>query len=163
MRNSSVWGRVSVWLPVVVACLVIVAESTDTFSADHTGGWLRPVLERVFGPLRDETAGEINHYLRKTGHFCGYGTVCLTFLRAWLLTFGALTDLGRRAWRWRAVIAAVACTAFVASMDEWHQSYIPSRTGTVHDALLDTTGAAVSCGLVWLFFWRKQRRGRSLR
>jgi VanZ family protein len=29
-------------------------------------------------------------------------------------------------------------TALVASLDEWHQSFIPSRTGTVRDVILDT-------------------------
>jgi VanZ family protein len=34
-------------------------------------------------------------------------------------------------------------TAFVASMDEWHQSFIPSRTGTWRDAVLDSMSGLV--------------------
>jgi VanZ family protein len=34
-------------------------------------------------------------------------------------------------------------TAFVASMDEWHQSFIPSRTGTWKDAALDSMAGLV--------------------
>jgi VanZ family protein len=32
----------------------------------------------------------------------------------------------------------------VASADEWHQTMIPSRTGTVSDVVLDTVGATVA-------------------
>jgi VanZ family protein len=40
-------------------------------------------------------------------------------------------------------------------MDEWHQSYIPSRTGTWHDVVLDSTA-----GLVFLliaYSWLRRR------
>jgi VanZ family protein len=32
-------------------------------------------------------------------------------------------------------------TALVASSDEWHQAYLPNRTGTPWDVLLDCCGA----------------------
>jgi len=50
---------------------------------------------------------------------------------------------------------ALIFTAFVASMDEWHQSYIPSRTGTWHDVLLDSTAALVA--LILIRFWISRR------
>jgi len=49
-------------------------------------------------------------------------------------------------------------TAFVATMDEWHQSYIPSRTGTVWDVLLDS-----AAGLTVLILWYLLLRIRSRR
>jgi VanZ family protein len=150
------WGQVMVWLPVVVMAIIIRIESTDTFSAAHTSSWIRPIVERIVGGMSDARWEAVHHYMRKTGHFCGYGTLCLTFLRAWLLVLGGITDLGRAAWRWRACFTAILCTAVVASLDEIHQSFIPSRTGTVQDVVLDSTGAAVSCALVWLFFWQKR-------
>jgi VanZ family protein len=36
---------------------------------------------------------------------------------------------------------ALLGTAAVASCDEWHQSYLPNRTGTPWDVLLDCCGA----------------------
>jgi VanZ family protein len=32
-------------------------------------------------------------------------------------------------------------TALVASLDEWHQTFLPSRTGAFRDVVLDTIGA----------------------
>ena len=34
--------------------------------------------------------------------------------------------------------------ALVACLDEWHQSYLPSRTGNLHDVLLDSTAALIA-------------------
>ena len=139
-----------VWLPAVFACGVIALESTGTMSAANTSGWMRPIFERVFGPVGDERWALIHHLIRKTGHFSGYGLVCLTFLRAWLWT---LAGTAVSAWRWRSCWLAVLSTAVVASCDEVHQSFLPSRTGQVSDVLLDTCGAVVMCGVVWAVCW----------
>jgi VanZ family protein len=40
--------------------------------------------------------------------------------------------------------------ALVASLDEWHQTYIPSRTGTFHDVLLDSAAALVAQILLFI-------------
>jgi hypothetical protein len=153
-RRFAGWGQVEVWLPVVVAVCIIATESTDTFSAEHTSNWLRPVIERIFGRFSNTVWWWLHHVVRKCGHFGGYGLVCLTFLRAWLLTLATREGMSARMWRWRSVAQAVACTALVASLDEWHQTFIPSRTGTFHDVLLDTCGAMVMCVLVWVICWR---------
>ena len=55
---------------------------------------------------------------------------------------------------------ALVFTALVASLDEWHQSYIPSRTGTWHDVLLDSTAALVA--LILIRFWIARRTGNRM-
>jgi VanZ family protein len=145
-----------VWAPVAIAIGIICIESTGTFSSQNTSDWLRPIFERLFGAMQDSTWELFHHYLRKTGHFIGYGTVGLTFLRAWLHT---LDRHGRGllpSWRLESAVLAIVSTAIVASGDEIHQTFLPSRTGSPVDVLLDTTGACVMCLMVWLFFWRKR-------
>jgi VanZ family protein len=151
------WGKLRIWWPVAVALIVIAIESTNTFSSEHTSGWIRPVVERIFGHINDTLWAVIHHLARKSGHFTGYGGLALTLLRAWLLTLGERADLTLLGWRWRSTWMAVAGTAFVASMDEWHQTFIPSRTGLFSDVVLDTVGGSVLCGLVWLLgrWWRR--------
>src|ERR1700712_721370 len=97
LRNRSRWFWVWVWLPAVVAVLAICTESTPTFSAVHTNGWLRPIVERFFGPIADDRWWLAHHLFRKTGHFLGYGTVGLTFLRGWLFTLAPTAN-----WRGKA-------------------------------------------------------------
>jgi VanZ family protein len=59
--------------------------------------------------------------------------------------------------RWASI--AVLMTAFVASLDEWHQSFIPSRTGRWQDVVLDTCAGVAAQVLILL--WLKQKRNAS--
>ena len=153
--SKSVWHA---WLWVILWLGVITIESTSALSSENTSRLLYPVLHFLFGidPLSFVTW---HFFLRKTGHVFGYGML------SWLL-FRALrlTALNSRDPNWSMVwaLVALAGTAFVASMDEWHQSFLPSRTGTVRDVLLDTTAALVIQILVFLLFQVRKRRRRKL-
>lgn len=150
---------IAAWLPVIIALAVISAESTEVFSAANTSSWLRPIFERVLGHFRDNNWEQFHHYLRKTGHFVGYGIVALTFLRAWLYTLGRQSRLTLLGWRIQSTALAIVCTAIVASCDEFHQTFLPGRTGTPVDVALDTCGATTLCLLAWLICFRGSVRG----
>ena len=158
-------GKVRIWWPVVVALIVIAIESTNTFSSQNTSGWIRPWVERFVGHINDQVWAVGHHLARKTGHFTGYGGLALTLLRAWLYTLGLNEELTLGGWRWASVWRAVVGTAIVASLDEIHQAFIPSRTGAFSDVVLDTVGGAALCGMIWLFcgWWRKDRATADLR
>ncbi|MGA8540568.1 MAG: VanZ family protein [Terriglobales bacterium] len=141
---------VRAWWPAAVWIGLITFESTDFFSAEHTGSVLYALLTRLFGHINLHSFLVFHHYLRKSGHVVGYGILCLLLLRGWRATFGHA-----RALFWRTALLAWLGTAFVASMDEWHQSYIPSRTGTWRDAVLDSVA-----GLVFLIFAYVRLGGR---
>ena len=148
----------NVWAPVILAIAAICVESTDTFSAQNTSDWLRPWFTSLFGFMSDPAWATFHHHLRKSGHFIGYGTVCFTFLRAWLHTLDRRGPRALLPWRLESSILAILSTAIVASCDEFHQTFIPSRTGTPLDVLLDTTGATTLCLLVWLICWIRPPR-----
>ncbi|MGB8260841.1 MAG: VanZ family protein [Terracidiphilus sp.] len=146
-RGTGFW--VSAWLPVAVGVGVIVLESTELFGADHTSGPLRHLWEALFGPVTWWQWEHIHHILRKCGHFVGYGIVGLTWLRAWWMTLPHshfLPDAG----------LALLGTALVATADEWHQSFLPNRTGSPWDVLLDCAGA-LALQLAVYVFWRIAR------
>jgi VanZ family protein len=141
-RGLLYWGYI--WFPVVLGIAVIVLESTEWFGADHTSHPLRVLFEFLFGPVSIDKWEIIHHYMRKSGHFLGYGFIGLAWLRAWWFTLTHsrfLTD----------ATLAVLGTALVASCDEWHQTYLPNRTGTPWDVLLDCTGAIALQLLVYIF------------
>jgi VanZ family protein len=157
-ENEGGWRWwVSVWLPVAIAVAVIAVESTTTFSAQNTSSWLRPVFERVVGTMSDRVWGALHHYLRKSGHFVGYGTVGFTFLRAWLHTKARNGISTLLAWRLECTVLAILSTAVVASLDEFHQTFLPGRTGVPSDVLLDTSGASALCLVLWLTRWWGRR------
>lgn len=122
------------WIAAVLWLIVIAIESTAYLSSNNTSRILYPLLHFVFG--LNHARFEIWHvYIRKSGHVVGYGLLCILLFRAWKET---LPVPGNPRWTVRWANIAILGTALVASLDEWHQSFLPSRTGTWHDVVLDT-------------------------
>jgi VanZ family protein len=140
-RKIKFW--ISAWLPVVIGIAIIVLESTEYFGANHTSGPLRWIVQSIFGPVTDARWQIIHHLIRKSGHFLGYGTIGLTWLRAWRMTYPELPFLVHAA-------LALLGTGLLASWDEWHQSFLPNRGSSVWDVLLDCTGATVMLCLAYI-------------
>jgi VanZ family protein len=121
------------WLPAALGVCGIALESTDMFSSQHTGNFLYALFSAAFGYIDPARFEIIHHLIRKAGHFVGYGTLSFLFFRALRNT---VTTSPPCLW-----FSSVALTVLIASLDEWHQTYLPSRTGSLHDVLLDTLGA----------------------
>ncbi len=131
-RTTLHWIRA--WFPVGLAVLMIAMESTEYLGADHTSGPLRWLWEHVFGPVNEEAWALLHHLIRKTGHFTGYGIVALTWMRAFWMSLPRLNFF-------QTAVLAVVGTALTASGDEFHQTFLPNRTGLASDVLLDCCGA----------------------
>ncbi len=138
------------WIAAILWLILIAIESTAMLSASNTSRILYPLLHFIFR-LDWEHFETWHFYIRKTGHVVVYATLCILLFRAWRATFPAISNV-----KWRAPWAASAIlgTAIVASLDEWHQSFIPSRTGRWQDVVLDTCAgiAAQVLLLVWFRF-----------
>jgi VanZ family protein len=140
------------WIAAVLWLIVIAIESSAWLSAHNTSRILYPLLHYLFG-LSHASFEHLHFFIRKGGHVFGYGLLSILLFRAWRETLPALP---RWTLRWAAL--AVLGTAFVASLDEWHQSYIPSRTGTVHDVVLDTCAGIAAQILVLLWTSRSHSK-----
>jgi len=127
-------------------------------SASNTSRFLYPLLHFLFG-MDWERFEPLHFLLRKAGHVFGYGLLSILFFRAWRETLPAL---GNPNWTWRWANISVMGTALVASLDEWHQTFIPSRTGTVRDVVLDTCAAIGAQILFFLWVkWRTRKPSRT--
>jgi VanZ family protein len=156
-RLGAVKRFLMIWTPALIGIAVIAAESQPTFSAANTSSWLRPIWERFFGQISTPAWEHFHHILRKSGHFTGYGTLCVLFLRAWLLTLARNPAMHTTVWRWKSWIYGVGSTFLVASADEFHQTFLPSRTGLFSDVVLDTCGGIVLSGIVMVVSWGLRR------
>jgi VanZ family protein len=140
------------WWPALVWVGLIGVESTDCFSSANTSSFLYPFLVRVFGQIDPEVFFQWHYYLRKAGHVAGYGILALLLLRGWRATLART-----RRWNRRPAIFAWLATAAVAAMDEWHQSFLRSRHGSVRDVALDSV-AGLGFLLVAHFWLRRSER-----
>jgi VanZ family protein len=123
-----------VWLPSIIWLTVIATESTNFGSSEHTGRILYPIFRFVF--KIDPAEFAVWHILlRKLGHFVGYFTLSVLLFRSWRATFPRISTPWCLQWATVAFLSA----SLVAVLDEWHQSGMPSRTGTVRDVIIDIT------------------------
>ena len=112
---------------------------------------------------------QINEVLRKTGHFLGYGILgALVFFALRNTNRDRITPLLLRRWGmylhdfWRMewAMLGMGVTVITASLDEIHQSFMPSRTGRWQDVVLDTCGAAVLQIIIYFFSLSELNRRR---
>ena len=137
------------WIAAGLWILLIAIESTSYLSSANTSRFLYPILHFLFG-IDYARFGVLHHYLRKTGHFVGYFILSVLLFRSWRVTLRVSS-----AWAIRWAALGFLMSALVASLDEWHQTYVPSRTGTVSDVILDST-AALTAQIVILVLLRSR-------
>ena len=116
---------------------IILAASSELFGAGHTGSWLQQFVTWISGsPLSDTTAEVANFVLRKLGHLTAYGLFGALMFRA--------IRGGRAGWAAGWAVGAVVAAAILASIDEFHQTFVPGRTGVFADVVIDTCGATIA-------------------
>jgi len=141
------------WIAALLWIALIAIESTDWLSAEHTSRILYPILHFLIG--LDLVRFQVwHHYIRKAGHFVGYFALSFLLFRAWRATLH-LPWAPRWGLRWATI--AFFMSVLVASLDEWHQTFIPSRTGALSDVLLDSSAALTAQVLIFLFLTWKPR------
>jgi VanZ family protein len=123
------------WLPPLGWCAVILALSGDLACARKTLGIINWLLSWI--PFL--TASQIqliHHYLRKLGHFLGYGILYFLWVRA-LQGYSGQTPRASILW-------AFCLSLLLASLDEGHQALVASRTASIRDVALDLGGASLA-------------------
>jgi VanZ family protein len=147
--TQPLWRRLKLWLSVIAWALLISWASTDMFSAGHTSRYILSALHWLFPRASAETLDLLHFLIRKSAHFTEYFVLSFLLLRA--------IRGEHRGWQIRWAIAALAIAAAYSALDEFHQSFVPSRTASPWDSLLDTTGAATAQFLLWLWFRSRSR------
>jgi len=125
------------WLPLLIWLGLIFIGSTDLMSAEHTSRIIVPLL-RWFNPdISAEIIMRVQFFVRKTGHVTEYAILAMLLWRAlrggtrWQMKMSILF-----------CVAAIVCVIFATS-DEFHQSFVPSRTASPIDVMIDTCGALI--------------------
>ena len=141
------------WWPALLWAAVIFSLSTDTFSSEHTGRILSPILRWFYSAISDEQFALIHHLIRKSAHFTEYFIFCL-FLYRGVRGEGS-------GWRWSWAFTALFIAAAYSALDEIHQAFVTSRTASPYDSLLDSTGAFFAVAALFIWFRLRSKTYRS--
>jgi len=144
------YGPVAAW-----TCFVLFA-STSSFSASNTSLIIRPLLLWLFPGIREARIDEVHFFVRKTAHFTEYALLALLAARAFRTS--SRRGLSRKCW-----LVSFALVAAVSLLDEYHQSFLPSRTGSIYDSLLDMTGGATALACAALLLARRRKKSGNAR
>jgi VanZ family protein len=125
--------KVQYWFPVFLWIGFIFWMSTGMFSAQNTYLFLEPLL-RFFAPSISQKEVVVFHIiLRKLAHLTEYFISGLLLFRA----FRNGSDK-RREWLW--AFSSLLVVVIIAASDEFHQSFVLTRTASLIDVSIDITG-----------------------
>ena len=141
------WLRLWRYGPLILWVVFISFASTSEFSAINTSRIVVPLLVWLFPSISAERLNLIHFFIRKTAHFSEYAVLGLLTARAFLTSTHYLL---RHYW----FQTAALLIASYALLDEYHQSFVPSRTASIYDSLIDMTGGLAALGACAL--WRRR-------
>ena len=142
-RGSRFWR----YSPIIGWMILIFIASTNTLAAGNTSLLIRPLLLWLFPDISEEKLGIAHFIVRKSAHFIEYAV--LGYLAARAFSTSSSETLRRRYFPFALLLVAI-----YSLTDEFHQSFVPSRTGSIYDSLIDTAGGLT---VLIVYAWRRRK------
>jgi VanZ family protein len=146
----AIQGWVSAWWPALLWAAIIFSASTDTFSSQNTSRFIGPTIRWLYPAIAQDQLDLINIFIRKCAHVAEYAVFYPLVLRG--------LARGRTGWLWSRGLGALLIVAVYSGLDEFHQSFVASRTSSPWDSLLDSAGAFVAMLVVFCVSISARRR-----
>ena len=108
-----------------------------------TSGLLRPLLEIFFSS--EDTIYLVNVIIRKIAHLTYYALLAIFAIFAFIRS---PFEWVKKNWIW----SVLGLVLVVASIDEFIQSFYPSRGSSVWDVMLDCVGGSIILIITKIFF-----------
>ena len=142
--KQNAWWQKRVWRygPLGIWAILIFIGSGNILSAEHTSSLLRAV-KWLFPSASPEFLALFHFLLRKAGHLTEYAILAALAARAFR---NSSHQFLRNHWFWISLLLAV----IYALTDEFHQSFVPSRTASIYDSMIDSVGAFIALMCMWL-------------
>jgi VanZ family protein len=134
--------------PVVLWAALIFIFSSGLFSGSNTSTIVRPLIQWVYPSISEGALAIVHGLIRKASHFVEYAVLALFAARAFRTSS---RDFLRNHW----LAVSLSFVAVYALSDEFHQSFVSSRTASIYDCMIDTAG-----GFAALTVIRMRKKGR---
>lgn len=146
-KRKTPWLLVLVWMGLIFFLSSQQAADSNQLSTGITK-FIMDLISGILPGLSPQVQW-LNHIVRKNAHFIAY-------LILGLLQVNALYLNGKRGRK--AFVLALLISFLYAASDEFHQTFVPGRSGELRDVLIDTAGAIT--GIVTYMLvrmkWRKE-------
>jgi VanZ family protein len=151
--NESQARRERFWryAPLIAWMLLIFLASTGELSAPNTSRIVRPLLLWLFPDISEEGLIRAHFFVRKVAHFTEYAILGVFAARAFVTSSH---ERLRGAWFFFSLLLVV----LYSLSDEYHQSFVASRTGSIYDSFIDIAGGLTA--LAAFAIWRKSRSNK---
>ena len=126
--------------PLILWIGFIFFLSSDQGSMTQTSRFIGPLLHFLFPTAPEETIQLYHFYIRKAAHVTEYAILALFAWRA----FSSGRTIAR-AYLW---LSCMVLVVIIASIDEFNQSFEPSRGSSPYDVLLDVTGGIAALAVL---------------
>jgi VanZ family protein len=137
------------WLPILLWLGAIFFFSTDAFSSRETSRIIVPVLTFIFPNMPPDRIDIWHEVIRKFGHIIEYFILAVFLHRA--LKYDQPELVGPK-------LRSMTFILLAALLDEFHQSFVPSRGPSIVDVGYDCLGGVWA---LWLITGFEARRLRS--
>lgn len=132
-RKILSWTAVGLWM----ALIFYLSHQSGESSSDLSIGVMKIVLSVItFVIPTDFDVNQFHLFIRKSAHFFAY------FILGVLVINALKRD---DSFRWMEFGYAVIICVVYAMLDEFHQTFIPGRSGEVRDVIIDGFGSL--CGI----------------
>jgi VanZ family protein len=142
------------WIPAVLWMALIFWMSTGTFSAANTSLIIEPLLRFLIPSITEKKIALIHGLIRKLGHVTEYFILGILLFRAFRSSWGKRGSLS-----WAFLSSLII--ALYAATDEFHQSFVYSRTASLLDVGIDTSAGMLAQG--FNVIWDRVRQRRHLK
>lgn len=132
------------WIPAVILMIIIFTFSSKT--ADISGQKSMKIARCIYSVYESITGREkpeeeklrelevLDHIIRKGAHVTEFAALGVSF--AWPLWLSGLRGF-------KLALSAIGLTVAYAASDEYHQTFVPGRSGEIRDVCIDTVGAFI--------------------
>jgi VanZ family protein len=136
--------------PMLLWMVVVFCLSSDFGSEEHTSRFIVPILRWLNPTISQSTIYHVHLVVRKACHVAEYAVLALLIVRALRI----IRAVPAARWSWPiAALALTVATAYGAS-DEIHQLFVASRGPSMHDVVIDASGATL--GVLLAFLWSRR-------
>lgn len=146
-------NKIKYFIPSIIVMSIIFIASHDPASGEKSDlitNLLSGVIYKIFNyKLTIEDKLNISFFVRKLAHMTEYFILNISYYYGFISISEDNKEVKKKN-----ILICFLLTVFYACTDEYHQTFIEGRVGTIKDVIIDSSGALI--GSI-LFFIKSQR------